>query len=177
MSTLVILLLIASAIVHAGWNAVIKGSDDRLWSISIITLTGACTAVPFALVLSPPAIESWPWIVLSSLLQVAYCLFLIRAYRDGGLASVYPIARGSAPLLVTLGAALFAREVPGVETLTGTLLISIGILILTTGSQRADAETSLAALMAGGFIASDMVVDGIGVRVGGNHSDMRPGRP
>ena len=168
MSVLVVSLLLASAIVHAGWNAFLKGSDDRLWSISIITLVGACAAVPFALVLGVPAIDSWPYIFLSSVLQVAYCLFLIRAYRDGDLASVYPIVRGSAPLMVTLGAALFAREIPSVETLLGILLISLGILILTSGSQRTDAKTSLAALMAGGFIASYMVVDGIGVRVGEN---------
>ncbi|MEM9573354.1 MAG: EamA family transporter [Pseudomonadota bacterium] len=168
MSVLVVSLLIASAIVHAGWNALLKLSDDRLWSISIITLTGACAAVPFALVLTPPSLQSWPYIFLSSVLQVAYCLFLIRAYRHGDLANVYPIARGSAPLMVTLGAALFAREVPGVETLIGILLISLGILILTSGAQRADAKTSLAALTAGGFIASYMVVDGIGVRVGTN---------
>jgi len=167
-SVLVISLLIASAIVHAGWNAVVKGSDDRLWSISIITLIGACAAIPFALVLTPPSPASWPFIVFSSVLQVAYCLFLIRAYRDGDLANVYPIARGSAPLLVTTGAALFAQEVPGVRTLIGILLISLGILVLTTGSKRADAKTTMAALMAGGFIASYMVVDGIGVRVGEN---------
>jgi drug/metabolite transporter (DMT)-like permease len=69
---------------------------------------------------------------------------------------------------VTIGAALFAREVPGVGTLIGIGLISLGILILTTGSGRAEAKTTLAALMAGGFIASYMVVDGVGVRVGEN---------
>lgn len=96
---------------------------------------------------------------------VGYCLFLIRAYRDGDLASVYPIARGSPPLLVTLAAAVFARELPGAATLTGIALISIGILILTSGSKRPDTKTSIAALTAGGFIASYMVVDGLGVRV------------
>lgn len=168
MSLFVVSLLLASAIVHAGWNAFIKGSEDRLWSISIITLVGACTAFPFALVLQPPSIQSWPFIISSSLLQVGYCLFLIRAYRDGDLAIVYPIARGSAPLLVTLGAAIFARETPDVATLIGIALISIGILILTFGAQRMDPKTSIAALITGGFIAAYMVVDGLGVRIAGS---------
>lgn len=165
MSAFVITLLIASAIVHAGWNAIVKNSDDRLWSIAAITLVGAMAALPFAIGLQLPNLESLPFLVLSSLLQIGYCLFLIRAYRDADLASVYPIARGAAPLLVTFGAALFAREIPNAYGLVGIAFVSLGLMALVIGASRPDLKSTLAALISGVFIASYMVVDGLGVRV------------
>ena len=105
-------LLLLSALIHACWNAVVRSGEDRFWSLAVICLVGAIAALPFALVLDPPAKPSWPYLILSSLLQIGYCLSLARAYRDGDLSVVYPIARGSAPLLVTLGAALVAGELP-----------------------------------------------------------------
>lgn len=165
MSPLIVSLLLASALVHAGWNAIVKDSEDRLWSLSIITLFGAIAAVPFALILTPPALMSVPYILVSSALQVGYCLFLVRAYRDGELASVYPIARGSAPLLVSLGAVIFAKEIPDSSGLAGIILVSIGIGVLTWGKSRPDTKSIVAALATGLFIAGYMVVDGLGVRV------------
>lgn len=165
MSALVVTLLLLSAIVHAAWNAILKGGDDRLWAISVITLVGAVALFPFALILGPPGRPSVPYLVLSSVLQIGYCLFLIRAYRDADLASVYPIARGSAPLLVTFGAALFAREIPSELALIGIGGVSFGLMLLVLGTGRPDLKSALAALTAGLFIASYMVVDGLGVRV------------
>lgn len=165
MSPIVVGLLLASALIHASWNAIVKNGEDRLWSISIICLVGGVAALPFALVFEPPAAASWPYLILSSSLQIGYCLFLVRAYRDGELASVYPIARGSAPLLVTLGAVLFAGELPGSIGLTGIGLVSLGIIFLALGKNRPDTKSIYAALAAGLFIASYMVVDGLGVRL------------
>lgn len=165
MSPVIVGLLLASALIHACWNAIVRSGEDRLWSISIICLVGGIAALPFAFALEPPASASWPYLMLSSVLQIGYCLFLVRAYRDGELASVYPIARGSAPLLVTLGAALFAGELPSQIGLSGVLLVSMGILFLALGNHRPDTKSVYAALIAGLFIASYMVVDGLGVRL------------
>lgn len=93
---------------------------------------------------------------------------MVRAYRDGELANVYPIARGSAPLLVTLGAVIFAGELPDRLGMVGIALVSVGIIILASGKNRADTKSILAAFAAGAFIASYMVVDGLGVRVSGS---------
>lgn len=165
MSPIVIGLLLASALIHAIWNAIVRNGEDRFWSLAIICLVGAIAALPFAIALGPPATPSWPYLILSSLLQIGYCLSLVRAYRDGDLSSVYPIARGSAPLLVTLGAALIAGELPNGIGLIGIVCVSLGIILLTLGHNRPDARSAAAAFAAGVFIASYMVVDGLGVRV------------
>src|SRR5205085_1083738 len=110
MTPLVVLLVLAAALVHAIWNAILKSGDDRFWAITVMAVVGALAALPFCLVFPAPDAASWPYLASSAGLQVVYCLFLVRAYRDGALTHVYPIARGTAPLLVTLGAALIARE-------------------------------------------------------------------
>jgi len=165
MSPIVIGLLLASALIHAVWNAIVRNGEDRFWSLAIICLVGAVAALPFAIALDVPATPSWPYLILSSLLQIGYCLFLVRAYRNGELSSVYPIARGTAPLLVTLGAALVAGELPGTISLMGIACVSLGIILLTLGSNRPDSKSAIAAFGAGVFIASYMVVDGLGVRL------------
>ena len=168
MSWLVIALLLASAIIHAGWNALVKGNADRLWSISVISLFGGLAALPFALLFGLTTTASLAFIAASSCLQVGYTLFLVRAYDHGDLAQVYPIARGTAPLLVTLGAAVFAEEFPEGATLAGIAFVSIGILALSTGKGRANWKALISAFAAGCFIASYMLVDGFGVRVSQN---------
>jgi drug/metabolite transporter (DMT)-like permease len=168
MNPLVVGLILTAAILHASWNAILRSAQDRLWSIVIMGVIGALAALPLALALPKPLPESWRFIALSVTLQVGYCLFLVRAYRTGHLAHVYPIARGSAPLLVTLAAALFAGERLGAPGLVGVVLVSGGIMVLTLGRDRPDLTSTLAALAAGGFIASYMVADGLGVRLSGS---------
>jgi len=165
MSPLVVGLILTAAILHASWNAILRSTPDRLWSITIMGVIGAMAALPLALALPRPQPESWRFIALSVTLQVGYCLFLVRAYRTGHLVHVYPIARGSAPLLVTLAAALVAGERLGGPGLAGVILVSGGIMVLALGRDRPDLASGLAALAAGGFIASYMVADGLGVRL------------
>ena len=74
-----------------------------------------------------PARASWECAILSALFHVGYNLFLVRTYRVGDLGQTYPIARGSSPLLVSLGAAVFAGELPDPIIMTGVLLVSGGI--------------------------------------------------
>jgi len=164
MSPIVVGLLLTAAVLHATWNAILRSGSDRLWSITIMAAVGALVALPFALGLPKPDAASWPYLALSASLQVGYSLFLVRAYRDGHLAHVYPIARGTAPLLVTLGAAVFAGERLGAPAAAGVALVSGGIMILGLGRDRPDLRSTAAALAAGAFIASYMVTDGVGVR-------------
>jgi len=161
MSPLVIALVLGSAVLHAAWNALLRSGADRLWSMTVMCALCAVFALPVALIAPFPAPASWPYIIGSAGLQIAYALFLVRAYRQGQLAHVYPIARGVAPLLVTLGAALVAGEQLAPVSLLGVVLVSSGIAAIAFGQGRPDAVSSLAALATGCF----MVTDGVGVRL------------
>jgi drug/metabolite transporter (DMT)-like permease len=168
MSPLVIGLVLGSAVLHATWNAILRSGADRLWSMTVMCAMCALVALPVALIAPMPAPASWPYMAGSAALQIVYALFLVRAYRYGQLAHVYPIARGAAPLLVTLGAAVVAGEQLAPLSLLGVVLVSWGIVAIAFGKGRTDAVSSLMALATGGFIASYMVTDGVGVRLSGH---------
>ena len=161
---LAVILLITAAALHAGWNAVLRSGQDRLWSIVAICGTSAVVALPFALALPAPASASWPFLAASATLQIAYCLFLVRAYRHGGLAQVYPIARGLAPLLVTLGGATLAGDVLSPWGLAGVALIAGGVLSIGLGRGRLDLWSFAAALVTGALVAAYTICDGFGAR-------------
>jgi drug/metabolite transporter (DMT)-like permease len=160
-------LLLLAAFLHASWNAILRGGADRFWSITMMGVVGGGAAALVALWAPAPHVASWPYIALSVVLQVGYSLFLVRAYRDGHLAHVYPIARGSAPLLVTLGAWLIAGERLTATAMAGVGLVTGGVMVLALGRDRPDVRSAGAALATGAFIASYMVTDGIGVRLSG----------
>jgi drug/metabolite transporter (DMT)-like permease len=100
--------------------------------------------------------------------MICYWVVLARAYREGELGSIYPIARGSSPMLVTLGAFVFAGERLGALALMGVAMVSFGIIAMTFGRGRPNASSIVAALATGLFIASYTVADGIGSRLSGN---------
>jgi drug/metabolite transporter (DMT)-like permease len=167
-SPLVLALVLGSALLHATWNAMLRSGADRLWSISLMCAISAAAAAPFVLILPAPAAASWPYVGLSTALQIGYCLFLVRAYRDGLLSQVYPIARGAAPLLVAAGAAAFAGERLSGHAILGLTLVSCGIMTLGLGRDRPDIRSTAAAVLSGAFIAGYMVTDGVGVRLSGH---------
>ncbi|WP_120236477.1 DMT family transporter [Collimonas fungivorans] len=172
----VIALVLCAALLHASWNAMLKSSGDRLWAITLMTIGSAVASVPIVLWAPLPALASWPYILMSVVLHAGYNLFLVRAYRAGDFGQSYPIARGSSPLLVSLGAALFAGEQLGILTLAGVVLISAGIISLAqikfrrgssvAGSRQWDAP--LSAFTTGVFIAGYTIVDGLGSRLAGS---------
>lgn len=133
--------------------------------MSMVVAATALAAIPF---MPMPNSESWPYIVMSGLLELGYNLFLVKAYRGGDLGETYPIARGTSPLLVTLGAAVFADEQVSVSAMQGILLISGGIIALAIRSRRPNLQYLPAALATGCFIAAYTVVDGVGVRLSGD---------
>jgi drug/metabolite transporter (DMT)-like permease len=159
--------VLAAALLHASWNALLRGRADRLGSITIMSLASAtvgAVAVPF---LPAPAAASWPFIGLSAVLQIGYCLALVRAYRDGLLAEAYPIARGSSPMLVTLGAVVLAHEKLSAPAMIGVTLVSAGIIGMALGRARLAGATLLAALATGAMIAAYTLTDGLGARRSG----------
>jgi len=164
---LVVAAVLGAAILHASWNALLRGRGDRLNSMTVMSIVSALTGAIAVCFLPHPARVSWPYLTLSVVLQTGYCLTLVRAYRDGMLAEVYPVARGSSPMLVTLGAFVLAHERLSLGALAGVALVSAGIVGVAFGRDRPKAGALLAALATGGLIASYTVTDGFGGRASG----------
>ncbi|MET0744870.1 MAG: EamA family transporter [Microvirga sp.] len=168
MSIGVTLIVLLAAGMHAGWNALLRASPDRLWSMTTMCIAIALVCVCLVPVVSMPARASWGYVVVSALLHIGYNLFLVRTYRSGDLGQTYPIARGASPLLVSLGAAVFAGELPDPISMAGVLLVSGGIISLAFQGRRLGLDSLPYALGTGCFIGAYSVTDGIGARLSGS---------
>lgn len=168
----VIALVLLAALLHAGWNAMLKVAIDRLALMALLAGTASVVslaAIPF---LPLPAPAAWPFLAGSIVLHVGYQMFLIAAYRHGDLAQVYPIARGGAPVLVTLmTVGVLGQALPPL-TLAGICAVTIGIMCLSLRSERpwfrGNGQAIGYALGTAGFIAGYTLADGYGVRAAEN---------
>jgi drug/metabolite transporter (DMT)-like permease len=163
-------LVLVAAVLHASWNAMLHGNRDRLLSMTWMSIAIAAVATLVIAFTPLPARAAWPYIVGSGLVHIVYNVSLVRSYRRGDLAQAYPIARGSSPLLVTLGAALFAHEAIGPLHAFGIAMISGGIIALAWQGGQVSRAGALAALTTGATIALYTVIDGIGVRSSGRQA-------
>ncbi len=169
-SPAVMFAVLAAALLHAGWNALLKASADKaLASIGQALARGliALVLVPF---FAAPAPESWPWIAGSVIVHVAYFWLLAGAYRWGELSFSYPIMRGTAPAIVALvSVPLFAESLPAFE-LAAVVLICAAVLGFAGGASAVAGtqRTALAfALGNAAVIASYTLIDAHGVRLSG----------
>ena len=168
-SAWIVALVLWTAVFHAGWNAVLRHSRDRLLATAMIALGGAAVAAAFLPFLPWPGRASLPFMLASFVLHTVYRLLLIFAYRWGELGVVYPIARGSAPLLVTAGAALFADEHLSAPALGAIAVISLGIVALSQSHlATAPLRAVVIAVATGTVIAGYSGVDGMGARLAAN---------
>lgn len=163
-------MVIASAALHAGWNALLKIGLDRFLTVSLIQIgagTVALLALPFV---AMPSADTWPWIVLSVLLHIGYNIFLCRAYRYGDLGQVYPISRGSSPLLVAGLSVLLLGEVLPAGQLLGLAVLVAGIWLMAVrgGSEKANRGLLFSAFMTALFIAAYTLSDASGARTNGD---------
>ena len=169
-SSTVMLAVLAAAILHAAWNALLKASPDKdLASIGQAIARGviALLLVPFV---AGPAPASWPWIVASVIVHIAYFWLLAGAYRWGDLSFSYPIMRGGAPAIVAIvGVVLFSEYLPWAET-AAVVLICVAVLAFAGGPRGAAATQRRALAFALGnamVIACYTLIDARGVRLSG----------
>jgi drug/metabolite transporter (DMT)-like permease len=159
-------LVILSAIAHATWNALMKSAGDRMLTMAALRFTGlviGLCALPFV---EWPALASWKWLGLTAVLMFAYYVLLVRSYNVGDMSVVYPLARGLAPVLTTVAAALAIGETLNDGQTAAVILISLGIMVLTFGA-GAKREAVLLALATGVSVASYSFFAGLGVRAAG----------
>ncbi len=171
----VLSLVLLAAVLHASWNALVKAGEDKLVMQTLVISVHGYLAMPLLFFLPLPDPASWPYLGLSALIHFVYYAGVIGAYRHGDLSQVYPIARGSAPALVALGAWILAGEALSAAELLGVFTVSLGIVSLTglprqlrgQGDGR-EAKAIGFALLTGATIASYTLADGLGVRESGH---------
>jgi drug/metabolite transporter (DMT)-like permease len=154
--------VLAAALLHAAWNALVKSSADK----QLDTYAVAAGSGLLALVLLPffplPASASWPWLAGSAVVHILYFIFLAGAYRWGELSYVYPMMRGGGPMIVAAtGALVFGEILRGSEWL-GVLLICAGILAFASGAH--DRRATLFALANAVVIGAYTLIDAAGAR-------------
>jgi drug/metabolite transporter (DMT)-like permease len=169
-SLTVTLAMLGAALLHAGWNALLKSSPDK--ALENVALAVSRGAIALAIIpwLPLPAPAAWPWIAASVVVHIAYFWALAGAYRWGDLSFTYPIMRGGAPALVALaGVAVFGEFLPGAQ-FAAIALICAGILGFATAARGDPAGARRALLFALGnavVIATYTMIDARGVRVSG----------
>ena len=162
------LALLFGALLHAGWNAMVKSSSDKALDTALINLLASFIAIPLVIVVGWPPPAAWPFIAASVVIHIGYYVALSGAYRHGDLSLTYPLMRGSAPLLVALSASVTLGETLSPLSWVGVLGVSVGVLTLGLSKHAFDAPRAVQfALVNAVIIASYTVVDALGVRATG----------
>jgi drug/metabolite transporter (DMT)-like permease len=172
MDAFVFTAVLLAAACHAGWNAAIKRGLDPLVTTALIS--GGAAAVGLAMLpfVGLPAPEAWPWAVASVLIHLFYFAGLIESYRAGDMSQVYPIARGSAPLMTAVATTALLGERLGAFGWSGIVLLAAGVLLISLRGgrdlARLDRRAVGFALFTAVTICAYSVVDGLGARSAGN---------
>ena len=167
MTLSVALAVLVAALLHASWNALLKSGRDMLLDTASIVIGGGIVALPLVFLVAVPAPASWPFIAGSALIHIAYYVLMVNAYRTGDLSLVYPLMRGTAPMITAVLGIVLLQEWPSAVSWLGMALISLGVFVLAL--RTVDHTPSRAAI---GFalanavvIAAYTIVDGRGARV------------
>ncbi len=164
----VLILVLLSATLHAGWNALVKAEGDKLVMQALIIFGSsipAMIALPF---LPLPDLMAWPFLAASVTIHAVYYCTLTYAYKHGDLGQVYPIARGSSPAMVAVVAWVFIGESLSLLEAAGIAILSLGIISLARPHASNSKQATWWALATGITIASYTIADGLGGRASGN---------
>ena len=171
--------VIGAAVTHAAWNAIAHGIKDQTLAFALIGVGGIATGIPLIFVAAMPRAGCWPYLLGSVAIHVFYNLLLMQCYRLGEFGQVYPLARGTSPLVVTILAAIFVHEHLALPQIIGVLVVSGGLATLVLAGRRPrlaggsggvvppgrQRAAFAAAVGTGLTIAAYTTVDGVGVRL------------
>ncbi|MEP7058542.1 MAG: EamA family transporter [Caldimonas sp.] len=164
--------VLCGALLHAGWNALVKSSGDKELDTALIHVLGCGVGLVLVALVGLPKAAALPWLAASVVIHVGYYITLVGAYRHGELGFAYPIMRGTAPLLVALASGRLIGEHLALPVWLGVAGISGGVLLIgLTRSRQLTGSRGHAlgfALANAAIIATYTIVDGIGVRTSGN---------
>ena len=160
-------IVLFAAALHATWNAIVKGSTDKLLTTVLVTGAAGLVAIVALPWLKQPAAASWPFILASSLLQVLYFVLVARTYQVADMSLTYPLMRGTAPILVALVSGFGLDATLTARMCIGVAVICLGILSMALGARGQDRRGVTLALTNAVVIAGYTLVDGIGVRRSG----------
>lgn len=168
MEPLVFFAVLLAALFHAGWNAVVKVGLDRFLTVTLIFLSAGFLSLCVVPFVPFPNAAAWPWLIASTLLHTGYKLFLVKSYDTGDMGQVYPIARGTAPLLVTPVMIFFFDEKLTSTAVGGMAMLLAGICMMTAQGNNPEGRPVQAgvgyALATAVFIAAYTITDGLGAR-------------
>ncbi len=136
MSLSIFCLVLFAALMHAGWNAIIKGAADKLMTTVLVSGFAALIAAIALPFLPAPAAASWPFLVVSPLLQALYFALVARCYHVSDMSQAYPLMRGAAPLLVAVAGVLWMGEHLRLIAWAGIGAVCLGVLAMALGSGR-----------------------------------------
>jgi drug/metabolite transporter (DMT)-like permease len=165
LSLTVTLAVLAAAVTHATWNAIAHGIKDQTLAFALIGVGGIAAGIPLVIVAAMPRGDCWPYLLGSVAIHVFYNLLLMQCYRLGEFSQVYPLARGTSPLVVTILAAVFVGEHLAFPQVAGVLVVSAGLAVLVLAGRRPGRGAFAAAIGTGLTIAAYTTVDGVGVRL------------
>ena len=171
MNTLLIFSVLSAAFLHALWNFQVKDTPNKAVGMAAVMFGHLPLAGVGLFYSGLPSLEAVPYLFASAFLHLGYQVFLLNAYKYGSLTSIYPIARGMAPLLITLVSILILDVMLELSQILGIVLISTAIICLGIKQYRlANAELTglMLACATGCFIAGYSVVDAIGTRIAGS---------
>ncbi|OZM74262.1 EamA family transporter [Amycolatopsis antarctica] len=140
-------LVLVAAMLHAGWNLAAKRVDGGARFVFLYYTVSAVACLPLAIgaLLAAPDRPQWSWLgasAVTAVCHVAYGLVLQRGYAVGDMSVVYPLARGTGPLLSVFAAVVFLGERPGVLGGAGALLVVAGVLVIGTGGAKATEDSA-----------------------------------
>ena len=165
-----IALVLLAALLHASWNAIQKSAVNPAWAKVLYGPAAVLMLLPLTLLVSFPTRDVWPWIIGGSLLHLAYAVLLYWAFEHGELGEIYPISRGASPVMVTVGGAVFGRDMLHPWQIAGVLAVCGGIIALRRSGDRPLPRIALvAALLTATATAGYTVVDGLGARHSTGH--------
>ncbi|NRA88465.1 MAG: EamA family transporter [Rhizobiales bacterium] len=171
MSLLVFSVVITAALLHAIWNGLVKSQDNKLLTMTAVVIGAGFVGLVTLPFTGLPHGDSYGYLAIAIIIHIGYQMFLALAYTHGDLSLVYPISRGTAPLLVTI----FSILVLGIEFSTlsmlglGSIIFAVFCMVFSNSSDfNGNGKAIILALITACFIASYSLIDGFGARLAGN---------